>query len=131
MKTHFSILFLFVTALFTLDAQESDKQFQSELAKKGIVIIDDKNTVLIQSEKDLILNYNFDLIRNELSSRKIQILNGPLLLVQSFEYLKKNQMSFDKVLADSKSGEIINDNEIQLVTLLNVGIGVKTVETLH
>jgi hypothetical protein len=78
-----------------------------------------------------IYNSSFDQFRNEKSRRVIQLQNGPKIELLSFNELKSKGISFNNEAYQSKKGEKPNSQEKKLITLVNIGLGVKSVEAPH
>jgi len=127
-------LFLVFISLFSskfisqeLSHSQKSYEFRSKIEDKGIVFID-VDFELSSDDFFAIYNFSFDQYRNEKSNRIIQLLNGPKIELLSFEQLKTKGIAFDNEVYQSKIGEQINNQEKKLITLVNVGLGVKTVE---
>ena len=86
--------------------------------------------VPIRSEDyEMILAYDFDDLRNEVSRRKIDLTNGPTIELYSFDELISNNISFDNSIYVFKKGEDISANLIQTITKIDLGIGKVDIST--
>jgi hypothetical protein len=119
----------FSTQILSQELSKSQKsnEYRSKIEDKGIVFID-TDFELSVDDFSAIYNFSFDQYRNEKSSRIIQLLNGPKIELLSFEQLKTRGVTFDNDVYQSKIGEQINNQEKKLITLVNVGLGIKSVE---
>jgi hypothetical protein len=102
-------------------------EFKIKIEAKGVVFLED-NINLTYDDFSAFFNFNFDSYRNEKSNRVIQILNGPKITLLSFNQMKARGLDFDAEIYQTKIGEEINNQEKELITLVNIGLGVKTVE---
>lgn len=130
-KTSLFLVFIsfFLNHFFSQELSQSQNsfEFRSKIEDKGIVFID-TDFELSSDDFYAIYNFSFDQYRNEKSNRTIQLLNGPKIELLSFEQLKSKGIIFDNDVYQSKIGEQINNQEKRLITLVNVGIGIKSVE---
>ena len=114
-------IILFITLMFSIvvNAQSNDN-FSDDLSKKGLVIEDIHSLSL--KNKELLLSYDFDALRNETTRRKVDLVNGPIIELLSFEELKQLNIAFDNDVYLFKKGEVVSDGLIPTITRLNIGI---------
>lgn len=113
------ILFLLVMFSFVANAQ-LEQNFSDNLSSKGIVI--EGNHSLSSKNQEILLSYNFDKFRNEITRRKVSIVNGPMIELFSFDELTQLNISFDNEMYLFKKGEVISVGLIPTITQLNIGI---------
>jgi len=103
------------------------EEFKIKIETKGVVFLED-NINLTYDDYSAFFNFNFDSYRNEKSNRVIQILNGPKIKLLSFDQMKTRGLHFNDEIYQTKIGEELNNQERKLITLVNIGLGIKTVE---
>lgn len=113
------ILFLLVMFSFVANAQ-LEQNFSDNLSSKGIVI--EGNHSLSSKNQEILLSYNFDKFRNEITRRKVSIVNGPMIELFSFDELTQLNISFDNEMYLFKKGEVTSVGLIPTITQLNIGI---------
>lgn len=130
-------LFLVLISVFS-NLSYSQEHIQSQGLNEFRTKIEDKGIVFIELDLKLsnddfytIYNSSFDQFRNEKSRRVIQLQNGPKIELLSFNELKSKGISFNNEAYQSKKGEKPNSQEKKLITLVNIGLGVKSVEAPH
>ena len=129
-KKYTSIISIFLSINLSAFAQEpnSNIDYKQALSLKGIVLLN--LLVPIRSEDyEMILAYDFDDLRNEVSRRKIDLTNGPTIELYSFDELISNNISFDNSIYVFKKGEDISANLIQTITKIDLGIGKVDIST--
>ena len=127
-------IFIALTVCFS-STVFSQKYVESEklnlIQKNGIEITNSDLKNLNECDFELIKNYDFDNYRNEKSDRQIQLVRGPKVIVKSFLYCKENQISFDENIYTSKKNEVENKKSKNIITQLNIGLGIQRVERLN
>ncbi len=108
-------------------ANQVSEELKIKIEAKCVVFLED-NINLTYDDYSSFFNFNFDSYRNEKSNRVIQILNGPKVKLLSFDQMKSRGLYFDSGIYQTKIGEEINSQEKELITLVNIGLGIKTVE---
>ena len=123
-KKYTSIISLFLLINLSAFAQESNNNigYSQALSLKGIVLLN-LSEPLRSEDYEMILAYDFDNLRNEVSRRKVDLTNGPTIELYSFDELISNNISFDNSIYVFKQGEDISVNLIQSITKIDIGIG--------
>ena len=124
MKKIILVTFTVLTG-FAFSQKSESKSRNAVLKEKGIVI-EKKDLELLSDESfKLVSNYDFDQYRFENIEKKVQLVNGPLIVLQPFKELKKNKKSEN----DYEKNKLVKRPENfkhELILQLNIGLGAYT-----
>lgn len=115
---------------FTFSQKSENKSRNAVLKEKGIEIEKKDMEKLSDESFNIISNYDFDQYRFENIEKKVQLVNGPLIVLQPFKELKKNKKSENQ----SDQHKLVKRPENfkhELILQLNIGLGIKNAEELH
>lgn len=129
MKHFYASICLFGILLCGLNvqAQETASTPLSERIEsarsKGVQIADNDLQEMSESEFQTFATQSFDLYRKEKSKQALQIVNGPLITLLSFEEMIALQLVFDSRQLELKKGEANSEALHPLITQLELGFG--------
>lgn len=114
---------VFVLLAFISIANRSFSQNMTEIqSKAGFKILESK-TELSTSDLQKISNYNFDEYRFYNLTKKIQLMNGPLIELKSMNELQKEGLVFSAALIESVKAKS-EDFKHETILLLDLGLGI-------
>jgi hypothetical protein len=116
----FLAVFAFFLSTATLLAQSSLNAEDFKI--KGIILPKEILDKVEDYKQYAILHYNFDAYRNYSTQRKIQLQNGPVILLSSISEILKHGNNIDKDLIEAKRNEAIDTNLHEIVTLVDIGL---------
>ena len=104
-------------------AQKSESKSRNAVIKEKGIVIEKKDLELLSEESfKIISNYDFDQYRFENIEKKVQLVNGPLIVLQPYKELKKNKKS-ENQNDQYKLVKRPENFKHELILQLNIGLG--------